>query len=114
MVGSHPPIPKIKVQAVVAAHSLVVLDVMGGSVKDGAEPRIQPPGGIKFEARMTHYVPKQLPNHEHQERHGMDGDQHYREWKDTRLNDGLKRRKGISGPRRRVLGLMVNRMKPAK
>ena len=114
MVGAHPAVPEVEVEAVVPLEAVVVLDVVGRGVEELAQPGIHEPTRMEFVAGMASHVEGYLPKHEEAEGARVDGHQQHREREDAGLDDRLERAEAIRRPRARVLALVVHAMEEAE
>ena len=114
MVGAHPAVPVVEVEAVVPLEALVVLDVVRRGVQELAEPGIHEPLGVELVAGVAGDVEGDLPEHEDAERSGVDRHGQGDEREDARLDDGFARAEAIRRPRAGVMALMVHAMEEAE
>ena len=75
VVGAHPAVPEVEVEAVVALEAVVVLDVVGRGVEELAQPGIHEPARVELVAGMAGHVEGDLPKHEETEGARVDGHQ---------------------------------------
>ncbi len=108
VVRAHEAVPVVEVEAVVAAHLLVMLDVVGRRVQQLAEPRFHEPGGEVFIAGVTDDIEDNLPDHEGKERQRMHGHGEDQQREDAGLHEGLQRCEGIRGPGAGVGALVMH------
>ena len=109
--GTHQPIPKGKVQAIVALEVLVVLVVVYRSIEPFAQPMAVGTLGKEFVAEVAIYI---VQRHEYQKHHDvckMNGDGKGKYIDDARLYNGLGRAKSKRGPRRWVGAFVVQQVK---
>ena len=64
VIGSHPAIPKVEINAIIAMSFFIVHDMIGGRVENPSERAFDEPVGVNFKAGMPKDVVEQLPAHE--------------------------------------------------
>jgi hypothetical protein len=109
--GAHQPVPKRKVEAIVALKILVVLVVVNGRIEPFAQPMAVGALGKKFVAQVPIYI---IDRHKYQKSHDMhkmDGDGKGKYIDNTRLHHGFRRAKGKRSPGRRVGTFVVQEVK---
>ena len=98
VIRAHEAVPVVEVEAVVAAHFLVMLDVIGRRVQQLAKPGLHEPVREVFKAGVAADVEDNLPDHEGKEGQWMHRYGEDKEWEDAGLHEGLQRGEGIRGP----------------
>lgn len=112
--SAHQPIPKGKVQAIVALEVLVVLVVVYRSIEPFAQPMAVGTLGKEFIAEVAIYI---VQRHEYQKYHDvrkMNGDGKGKYIDDARFYHGFGGTKGKRGPRRWVRAFVVQQVKEFK
>lgn len=110
VIGAHPAIPVVEVESEVPLKTIVVLDVVSGSVEEFAEPAIHQPAGMEFVAGVARDVEGDLPKHEEAERSRVDGEGECYQWKNAGLNHGFGWTEAIRRPGAGVVALVMNLM----
>ena len=108
MVGAHEAIPDIEVEAVIAAHFFVVLNVVRGCVDDFSQPRLHEPARMVFVAGVTDDIEGDLPDHEGKKRQWMHGQGEGQQGENASLNGGLQWGEGVGGPGAGIGALMMD------
>jgi len=114
VVGAHPAVPEVEVEAEVPFEAVVVLDVVRRGAEELAEPGIHEPLGVELVASVASDGDGDLKEPEQAEGDRVNGQGERHEWDDAGLDDGLTRADAISGPRARVMALVVDAMEEAE
>mgnify|MGYP000040869015 FL=1 len=114
VVGAHPAVPEVEVEAKVPFEAVVVLDVVRRGAEEFAEPGIHEPLGVEFVAGVASDGDGDLQEPEQAEGERVNGQGERHEWDDAGLDDGLAWADAISGPRAGVMALVVDAMEEAE
>jgi hypothetical protein len=109
--GSHPPVPKQKIKAVIALEILVVLVMTNGGIDPSSYPGFMKILGVKFPAKVSVNI---VDNHEKEKDQYlkfMNGDGKKENNQDAGFNECLQGVEGIGRPGRWIGRLVVNQVK---
>jgi hypothetical protein len=109
--GSHPPVPKQKIQAVIALEILVVLVVANGSVDPSSYPGFMKILWVKLPAKMSVNIVDDHEKEKDQYMKFMDGNGKKENNHDASLNDSFQRVEGIGSPGGWIGRLVVHQVK---
>jgi hypothetical protein len=109
--GSHPPVPKQKIKAVIALEILVVLVVANGRIDPSSYPGFMKILGVKFPAQVSVNIVDNHEKEKNQYMKFMDGKGKKKNNQDTGLNECLQGVEGIGSPGGWIGRLVVNQVK---
>jgi hypothetical protein len=102
VVGSHPPIPEVEIEAVISPKILMMHGVICRRIEKFTQPGAKKPRGENLKPAVPKYVEGDLPDHEKKKGQRMDRIKDKNEWENSCLHHRFPRIEGVGGPGSRI------------